>query len=105
MRGNLNTTPNPHTSRPGEHPAVGVWFRWLRVLARRKREIARRTRSAPSGRPFGRRALFRVGYNLLMNVTCAECGCVGDRGVIIEACEKYPRCCCESLRTREVQES
>jgi hypothetical protein len=49
--------------RLGERPEVGVCFRCVRVLARRKREVERRTRAAPVGWPFWRRVLFRVGYN------------------------------------------
>jgi hypothetical protein len=47
----------------GEHPEVGICFRCVRVLARRKREIERRTRAAPIGWPFWRRVLFRLGWN------------------------------------------
>jgi hypothetical protein len=47
----------------GAHPEVGVCFRCVRVLARRRREIERRTRAAPVGWPFWRRVLFRFGYN------------------------------------------
>jgi len=47
----------------GEHPEVGVCFRCVGVLAKRKREIERRTRSAPAGLPRWRRVLYRAGYN------------------------------------------
>jgi hypothetical protein len=49
--------------RLGEHPEVGICFQCVRLLARRKREIQRRTRAAPAGWPIGRRILFRLGYN------------------------------------------
>ena len=49
--------------RLGEHPEVGVCFRCVRVLARRKREMERRTRVASVGWPFWRRVLFRLGLN------------------------------------------
>jgi hypothetical protein len=49
--------------RLGDHPEVGVCFRCIPVLVRRKREIERRTRAAPVGWPFWRRVLFRLGYN------------------------------------------
>lgn len=42
--------------RLGAHPEVGVCFRCVKVLARRKREIERRTRAAPTGWPLWRRA-------------------------------------------------
>lgn len=48
--------------RLGEHPEVGVGFRCLDVLARRKREIQRRTRSAPAGLPWWRRVQYRAGF-------------------------------------------
>jgi hypothetical protein len=88
--------------RLGEHPEVGVCFRCVPMLARRKREIERRTRAAPVGWRFRRRVLFRLGKEpLLMNIICAECGCRVDRGIIIERCEKHPACCCEDLPLRE----
>jgi hypothetical protein len=49
--------------RLGEHPEVGVCFRCVRVLARRKREIERRTRAAPADRPVWRRLMFRLGFS------------------------------------------
>jgi hypothetical protein len=49
--------------RLGEHPEVGVCFRCVRVLARRKREVERRTRAAPAGWPFRRRVAYRLGWN------------------------------------------
>jgi hypothetical protein len=36
-----------------------------------------------------------------MEIICADCGCVVDRGVIIELCEKHPGRCCRDLRVRE----
>jgi hypothetical protein len=49
--------------RLSEHPEVGVCFRCVKVLAARKREIERRTRSAPAGWPRWRRMRFRLGFN------------------------------------------
>lgn len=46
----------------GEHPEVGVCFRCIKVLARRKRALQRRTRSAPVGWPWWRRVRYRVGF-------------------------------------------
>lgn len=48
--------------RLGEHPEVGVCFRCVRVLARRKREVQRRTKAAPDGWPFWRRVQYRAGF-------------------------------------------
>jgi len=48
--------------RLGEHPEVGVCFRCVRVLARRKRDIQRRTRAAPSAWPLWRRVQYRAGF-------------------------------------------
>ena len=49
--------------RLGEHPEVGVCFRCVKSLQNRKREIERRTRSAPMYLPRWRRVLYRLGYN------------------------------------------
>ena len=48
--------------RLGEHPEVGVCFRCVKVLARRKREIERRTRAAPARWPLRRRVQWRLGF-------------------------------------------
>lgn len=48
--------------RLGEHPEVGVCFKCVRVLARRKREIQRQTRSAPAAWPLWRRVQYRAGF-------------------------------------------
>jgi hypothetical protein len=32
-----------------------------------------------------------------MVIACADCGCIVDRGVIVERCGSYPRCCCGAL--------
>lgn len=47
----------------GDHPEVGVCFRCVPVLARRQREIERRTRAAPLGWPLRRRVLLRLGWS------------------------------------------
>ena len=47
----------------GAHPEVGVCFRCVNHLRKRKREIERRTRSAPSYLPWRRRVLYRLGYD------------------------------------------
>lgn len=49
--------------RLGDHPEVGVCFRCVRVLAKRKRAIERSTRRAPSHWSLWRRAQFRAGFN------------------------------------------
>jgi hypothetical protein len=43
--------------------------------------------------------------SLLMEITCAGCGCVVDRGVIITRCDTHPRCCCGELRLADELES
>src|SRR5215204_3351465 len=48
--------------RLGEHPEVAVCFRCVKVLAKRKREMERRTKSAPVGWPFWRRVRYRAGF-------------------------------------------
>jgi hypothetical protein len=48
--------------RLGAHPEVGICLRCVGVLARRKREVERRTRAAPVGWPWWRRVLFRLGF-------------------------------------------
>jgi hypothetical protein len=42
---------------------------------------------------------------LLMEMTCAECGCLVDRGVIVTPCEKHPDCCCRHLHVRTTDAS
>ena len=32
-----------------------------------------------------------------MEMGCAECGCVVDRGVIVRACKRHPDCCCRDV--------
>jgi hypothetical protein len=41
---------------------------------------------------------------LLMRVACAECGCLVDRGVIVERCDAHPSCCCGDLPVEEANE-
>jgi hypothetical protein len=48
--------------RLDRHQEVGVCFRCVRQLARRKRAIERLTRHAPPG-PWWRRAQYRLGFN------------------------------------------
>ena len=36
-----------------------------------------------------------------MEIRCADCGCVVDRGVILERCASHPGCCCGDLPVRE----
>jgi hypothetical protein len=48
--------------RLGEHPEVGVCLRCVKVLARRKRAIERKTRAAPAGWSWWRRTQFRAGF-------------------------------------------
>jgi hypothetical protein len=48
--------------RLGEHPEVGVCFRCLKYLDRRKREIQRLSRSAPPGWSWWRRLRYRAGF-------------------------------------------
>jgi hypothetical protein len=32
-----------------------------------------------------------------MRITCAECGCLVDKGEVVEPCGKYRQCCCGDL--------
>ena len=32
-----------------------------------------------------------------MEIACAECGCLVERGLIIKPCDEYPDCCCTDL--------
>lgn len=36
-----------------------------------------------------------------MEITCAECGCLVDRGDIVTPCATYPLCCCRDLGLAE----
>lgn len=47
--------------RLSEHPEVGVCFRCVKTLTKRKRAIERATRRAPDG-PWWRRAQYRLGF-------------------------------------------
>lgn len=40
-----------------------------------------------------------------MRIACADCGCVVDRGLILERCDKHPDCCCADLDGRESAEA
>jgi hypothetical protein len=42
---------------------------------------------------------------LLMEITCAGCGCLVDRGVIVQRCASHPDCCCRALPVREPDEA
>jgi hypothetical protein len=48
--------------RLGAHREVGVCFRCVGFLARRKRDIQRRTHSAPPNWPLWRRMQYRAGF-------------------------------------------
>ena len=37
----------------------------------------------------------------MMEITCADCGCRVDRGVIVEPCERHPECCYRDLPVRD----
>lgn len=39
-----------------------------------------------------------------MQITCAECGCRVEGGIIVECCEQHPGCCCRELPVRETDE-
>jgi len=35
-----------------------------------------------------------------MEMTCADCGCLVERGVVVEVCDRHPACCCAELPRR-----
>jgi hypothetical protein len=39
-----------------------------------------------------------------MEITCAHCSCLVDRGVIVQRCQTHPTCCCRDLPFREPTE-
>lgn len=39
-----------------------------------------------------------------MEITCASCGCLVDRGKIITPCGDYPACCCRDLPVKDEQQ-
>jgi hypothetical protein len=49
--------------RLSNHPEVGICTQCVRILARRRRELERRSGATPIGWPFWRRVLFRLGFN------------------------------------------
>lgn len=44
----------------------------------------------------GRRSAPLIGQHGLMQITCADCGCLVDRGIVLVRCGK-PDCCCRDL--------
>jgi hypothetical protein len=40
-----------------------------------------------------------------VEITCADCGCLVRRGVILQACDRHPECCCRELAVAEDDES
>jgi hypothetical protein len=40
-----------------------------------------------------------------MEITCAECGCLVDHGVVVKRCEDYPNCCCQHLPVGETKKA
>lgn len=32
-----------------------------------------------------------------MEITCADCGCLVERGVVVTPCDRHPSCCCAHL--------
>ena len=43
------------------------------------------------------RTLLRPG----VEIACAECGCMVERGEIVTPCDAYPECCCADLPVRQ----
>ncbi len=39
-------------------------------------------------------------HDVLMEIICAGCGCLVDRGVIVTPCREHPSCCCGELPIR-----
>ena len=37
-----------------------------------------------------------------MEIACADCGCLVERGVVVTPCARYPACCCAHLPQRHV---
>jgi aminoglycoside 6'-N-acetyltransferase len=37
-----------------------------------------------------------------VELTCADCGCLVERGVVITPCDRHPACCCQHLATKAV---
>jgi hypothetical protein len=52
-----------HLLRLGKHPEVGVCFRCVTWLSKRKHEFERTTRRAPINMAWWRRVLYRLGDN------------------------------------------
>lgn len=40
-----------------------------------------------------------------MEMTCADCGCLVKRGVIVVPCAQHPGCCCADLEVSTRDES
>jgi hypothetical protein len=38
-----------------------------------------------------------------MLISCADCGCLVDRGEVVTPCSHYPACCCAELPSRTTQ--
>jgi hypothetical protein len=38
-----------------------------------------------------------------VEIFCADCGCVVDRGVIVQPCNRHRGCCCGELPVRPLE--
>jgi hypothetical protein len=40
-----------------------------------------------------------------MEINCADCGCLVERGAIVTPCVAYPNCCCAELSVRDSEDA
>ena len=84
------------------HREVGVCFRCVDRLAKRKRAIERMTRHAPPARG-GAVCSSGPGSTAAETVvvmSCADCGCQVERAQIVSPCDAYRDCCCSEVPRR-----
>ena len=81
------------------HREVGVCFRCVDYLNKRKRAIQRMTRRAPlvHGGNGWCSAPGSTDVERDMVIACAECGCLAEGGVIVTPCDSHPECCCAEV--------
>ena len=43
----------------------------------------------------------RAGTMRDVEMACADCSCVVERGLVVRSCARYPGCCCQDVAVSE----